>query len=184
MKIFADRFTDIPKDHIIIIDVNYVPITEDEELQIAADTKIPSYKQPATHGAIQEEFEEFVENVMGYIFQRDFIIEDEHESNRKGSLSYYAAFYPTDSDGNVMDKYLVFFRLSDHKSCSDKKGKIRRRNYHRAVANDFKRSDDKNQKWRFRDIVIGSGKYPSYNKALDVIADMLDDMQDGSYFEQ
>lgn len=27
-------------------------------------------------------------------------------------------------------------------------------------------------------------KYPSYNKALDVIADMLDDMQDGSYFEQ
>lgn len=32
--------------------------------------------------------------------------------------------------------------------------------------------------------MIGTEKYPSYNKALDAIADMLDDMQDGTYFEQ
>lgn len=84
-------------------------------MQIAADTKIPSYKQPVTHGVIKEDFKEFVENVMSFISQRDFVIEDEHASNREGSLFYYATFYPTDKSGNVLDKYLVFFGLSDHK---------------------------------------------------------------------
>jgi len=180
MKIFADRFTDIPKDHIIIIDVNYVPITEDEELQIAADTKIPSYKQPATHGAIQEEFEEFVENVMGYIFQRDFIIEDEHQSNRDGSLSYYITFYPTDEDGNVRDKYLIFLRLSDH---DIKWLSSRSKNYHRDTANKFKRSQDKNQLYMFRNIVIDGEMFKGFASALDHVYDMCDKMKDGSYFE-
>lgn len=78
----------------------------------------------------KEEFDEFVENVMGYIFQRDFIIEDEYESNRNGSVSYYASFYPTDKEGNVRDKYLVFFRLSDHKSRFNKDSKLLRHQYH------------------------------------------------------
>lgn len=32
--------------------------------------------------------------------------------------------------------------------------------------------------------MIRTKAYPSYNKALDAIADILDDMQDGTYFEQ
>lgn len=98
MKIFKNNAIDITKfqpDHVITIDVNYERINDEEK------------------------FDEFVENVMGYIFQRDFIIETKYESNRDGFVSYYATFYPTDEDGNVRDKYLVFFRLSDHKIRSD-----------------------------------------------------------------
>ena len=179
MKIFANNIIDITQfqsDHIITIDVNYLRVDDEEELQIAAASDI-------SDSIPKEEFDEFVENVMGYIFQRDFIIEDEHGSNRDGSVSYYATFYPTDEDGNLRDKYLVFFRLSDHKSRSDKDSNLRRRNYHKAIAKKFKRSDDEFQEWRFRDIVIGSKAYPSYNKALDAIADMLNKMKHGSYFE-
>lgn len=171
------EFMNIPKDHIITIDVNYERMSDGEEIPIAAACGM-------YYDTVKEDFESFVEHVMGFIFQRDFIIKDEHESNRNGSCSYYATFYPVGDDGNVRDKYLIFFRLSDHKSRSDFDSKMKRRNYHRAVADKFKRSEDRNQKWRFRDIVIGAERYPSYNKALDVIADMLDDMQDGTYFEQ
>lgn len=180
MKIFANNIIDITQfqsDHIIIIDVNYEKINDGVEIPVASASDI-------TDSIPKEEFDEFVENVMGYIFQRDFIIEDEHESNRNGSVSYYATFYPTDEDGNVRDKYLVFFRLSDHRSHSDNGSNLRRRNYHRAIAKKFKRSDDEFQEWRFRDIVIGSRAYPSYNKALDAIADMLNKMKHGTYFEQ
>lgn len=180
MKIFANNTIDITQfqpDRIITIDVNYERVYDENESLTAVSSDI-------SDSIPKEEFDEFVENVMGYIFQRDFIIEDEHERNRDGSVSYYATFYPTDEDGNVRDKYLAFFRLSDHKSRSDKDGKLRRRNYHRAVARELKRSDDKHQEWIFRDIVIGTKAYPSYIKALDAIADMLDDMQDGTYFEQ
>lgn len=180
MKIFANNIIDITQfqsDHIITIDVYYEKMDGAGEIPIAAASGM-------YYDTVKEDFDSFVEHVMGFIFQRDFIIENEHASNRNGPVSYYATFYPTDEDGNVRDKYLIFFRLSDHKSRSDKDGKLRRRNYHRAVAKEFKRSDDKHQEWRFRDIVIGSKEYPSYNKALDAIADMLNAMEDGTYFEK
>lgn len=180
MKISANNIIDITQfqsDHIITIDVNYERINDEVEIPIAAACGM-------YYDTIKEDFESFVEHVMGFIFQRDFIIENEHESNRSGSVSYYATFYPTDEAGNIRDKYLVFFRSSDHKSKSDFDSKMKRRNYHKSIAKKYKRSDDKNQQWRFRDIVIGTEAYPSYNKALDAIADMLNAMQDGTYFEQ
>ena len=163
MKIFennAINITQFQPDHKITMDVNYERINDEEE------------------------FDKFVENVMGYIFQRDFIIEDEYESNRNGSVSYYATFYPTDKDGDVKYKYLVFFRLSDHKSLFNKDSKLLRHQYHKDIARELKRSDDKHQEWIFRDIIIGTKAYPSYNNTLDAIADILADIQDGTYFEQ
>ena len=124
MKIFANKFSDIPKDHIIIIDVNFTSITTGEELQVASAKCFSNMNKYQ----VANEFHMFALNVSNYISDHDFIIEDEHQSNRDGSLSYYITFYPTDEDGNVRDKYLIFLRLSDH----DIKGlSSRSKNYHR-----------------------------------------------------
>lgn len=97
MKISANNIIDITQfqsDHIITIDVNYERINDEVEIPIAAACGM-------YYDTIKEDFESFVEHVMGFIFQRDFIIENEHESNRSGFVSYYATFYPTDEAGNI-----------------------------------------------------------------------------------
>lgn len=177
MKILANKFTDIPKDHIIIIDVNFAPITTGKELQIAA----AKYLNNMNKYQVADKFNMFALNVSNYISDYDFIIEDEHRSNREGSLSYYITFYPTDEDGNVRDKYLIFFRLSDHdiQKLSD-----RSRKYHRRTAEKLKRSQDEKQLYSFENIVIDGKKFKGFISALEYVDSILKQMKDGSYFEQ
>lgn len=179
MKIFANNIIDITQfqsDHIIIIDVNFTPITTGEDLQVAAAKCFSNMNKHQ----VANKFHMFALNVSNYISDHEFIIEDEHQSNRDGSLSYYITFYPTDEDGNVRDKYLIFLRLSDH----DIKGlSSRSKNYHRDTANKFKRSQDKNQLYMFENIVIDGEMFKGFASALDHVYDMCDRMKDGSYFE-
>ena len=178
MKVLENKFADIPKENIIMIDVIYTEMSEEFELQIAAST---SSKLNFTKEHLQSRFQTFALNVSNYISDYDFVIEDEHPSDRGGSLSYYITFYPTDNDGNIRDKYLIFLRLSDH----NLKGLSKRsRNYHKNTAKKFKRSDNSRQLYIFENIVVdGDKEFKSFASALNHINDMLDCMKDGSYYE-
>lgn len=179
VKVISNITSFIPKTHIIEIEVNYSEIEEISEVEIAASNKIPKIKQ-YTQEELEDKFTTFSLNVLNYISDRDFIIEDNHPSNRDGSLSYYITFYPKDEDGNIRDKFLIFLRLSDHSINNLSK---RSRNYHKRTAAQFKRSDDKTQKYMFENIVVDGIKCKGFASALDKIYDILDDMEDGSYFE-
>lgn len=179
MKIFASNIIDITQfqsDHIITIDVNFAEVANSEVLKIAASKHLSNLNKYQ----VEDKFRTFSMNVLNYIDDRNFIIEEHHASNRAGSLSYYITFYPTDEAGNVRDKYLIFLRLSDHniKDLSKKSMK-----YHRDTAKKFKRSSDENQLYSFENIVIDGKRFKGFMSALEYIHSLLEQMEDGSYFE-
>lgn len=176
MKILENKFANIPTENIIMIDVIYNEVQY--ELQIAAST---SSKLQYTKEQLRSRFQTFTLNVSNYISDYDFVIEDEHPSNRDGSLSYYITFYPTDDDGNIRDKYLIFLRLSDY---SIKGLSKRSRNYHKNTAKKFKHSDYDRQLYLFENIVVDRNKeFKSFTSALAHIDNILVSMKEGSYFE-
>lgn len=178
IKIISNTTQFIPKDHIIEIIVNYSEIEESFEIA-ASNDKTPKIKTYSKE-ELKNKFNTFSLNVLNYIHDRGFIIEDNHPSNRNGSLSYYITFYPTDEDGNIKDKFLIFLRLSDHNINNLNKRSL---NYHKRTAAQFKRSNDKTQKYMFENIVVDGVQCKGFASALDRVYDILDDMEDGSYFE-
>lgn len=180
IKIVSNTIGFIPKEHIIEIVINYSVISESLDIAASKIVGKSSSSLDEDFESLKERFHTFALNVSNYVTDHDFIIEDEHPSNRNNSLSYYITFYPTDEDGNVRDKHLIFLRLSDHNinNLSD-----RSRKYHKNTANKFKRSQDKNQRYIFENIVVNGHTCKTFASALDTIYDILDDMQDGSYFE-
>lgn len=171
-KVIKSSLDIIPRDHIIEISVNY--IANENYSDIAASKQV-------LDGRAREEFQTFVENVLSILDQYDFIIEEHHESNRNNSLSHYITFYPTDEDGNILDKYIIFMRLSDHNIAGlrDKS-----KGYHKNMAKKHRRSDRKRQKYTFEKIIIRNRGFPSYFAAIDHLYDMFDSMEAGSYYSK
>ena len=48
VTVFANKFSDIPKDHIIIIDVNFTPMTTGDESQVTSAKCFSNMKSHCT----------------------------------------------------------------------------------------------------------------------------------------
>lgn len=171
----ASSLLDIPRDHIIFVDISYKEndSTQYDDIQIAASSKF----DPPTE-LQKEEFWSFVESVLGAVEQRNFVIEDKHKSNRQDSLSYYITFYPTDENDEILDKFCIFLRLSNH-SIQHLNQKSRR--YHQSQAKKFKRSDSKYQNFMSVNVSIDGKVWSNYGDALDYLCNKFDNMEEGIY---
>lgn len=124
------------------------------------------------------EFWEFIENVAAILDARDFNIVDHHKTDRKNSLSYYFSFYPVDEDGNMLDEYLINFRISTHyiKGLYSKS-----RNHYNKLAKENKPEGKKFQKYRIKEIIVGKYQYTSYGETLRQIEDICDELMNSNY---
>ena len=161
--------TSVPKDHVIVIDVSYQ--FDDKSIDIAASTDM--------NEIAKTEFQSFVINIVGALDQYEFDIVDKHRTNRKGSLSYYISFYPKDENGQIQDKYIVFFGLSTH-DIPDLEAKSRR--YHENMAEKHKRSNERIQPYDFVNIVIDGKIFSTYSAAVGHVYDLIESMYTGKYW--
>lgn len=176
MKIYSSNLVNII-DIVVNFDV-YTDYTE-SDLSVAADSNIPdNYTEKFKESEEFHRFEEFLINVLGVLDVNDFIIEDHHWSNRRNSLSYYISFYPTDAEGNVLDKYIINLRISTHWI---KDSYNRYLQYNKSVAKKYKRSSGRYQKFLFKSVVVRGNEMPDYAQAVEYLYSIADKLSEGNY---
>lgn len=125
-----------------------------------------------------EMFQDFIVFVGDTLVNHGFEIVEESWSNRKGSRSYYFHFYPSDTNNNVLVEFMIIFRVADH-FLSD--GMQRSQNYRHQLAQKHKNSEDKYQKIRFKQILVGDRRFQSYADAKKEIERICNELELGDY---
>lgn len=158
----------------IIIDVQYLYLYE----------AIAASKEHINSRIEIREFRDFVNSVNGSLHQRNFIVEDAHRSDRdeKYSLSYYISFYLVDENKEIIDKFIIHLRLSNH---DIEDFDERSRKYHQTMAERYKRSNNRYQMYRAINIVVdtkeNSSEFNSYGSALEYLNNLFDSMEEGTF---
>ena len=135
-------------------------------------------------------YEDFVATVFGFVGSHKFKDVD-YEYSPKSDTSHYIWFYPTNKDGSISDKYLIRFRISDHKiqprrfpnGTVDKKGTAERdkamREYNQQKANSLKYPKDKstNQKYALYQVIVNNEIFKDYEDAEAYVDQLLDKIE-------
>ena len=95
----------------------------------------------------------------------NFDVVDNHKSTHEGTASYYVSFYPTDSKGKTISKYLINFRISDHFIPNLNKKST---GYYRKLAQNNSRTEGK-QRWKLEALIVNDRTFDSYDDALDYL---------------
>lgn len=160
--------------HEIFVDVEYLYVYD----SIAAS-------EEHTNSRIEiREFRDFVNSVNGSLHQRNFIVEKTHRNDRdeKYSLSYYISFYPVDKGKEILGKFIIHLKLSNNDIVDlDERSK----QYHQAMAERYKRSNNRYHMYRDINIVVdtkeNSGELSSYGLTLECLNNLFDSMEEGTF---
>lgn len=125
------------------------------------------------------EFEAFVDTIEGLMVTYDFeIMEDSISDVSKISRYYY--FYPRDKKtGELKNKFLIIFRLSDHATPElSKDMKIRRNKYFQTKSKEYsKRTDDYPQAYKVLNVVVNNKTFADYDEAIDAIDELFNKLR-------
>lgn len=151
-------------DEIINITAYFVPEGYSVN-DLAASTIVPIHKGRLLDEQAMAQWNNFIDNVLATLDYYDFDVVDNHKSNHEGSASYYISFYPTDSKGKIISKYLINFRISDHFIPNLNKKSI---GYYRKLAQKNSRTEGK-QRWKLESLIVNDRTFESYDDALDYL---------------
>lgn len=135
-------------------------------------------------------YEDFVSNIFGFVGAHEFRDVD-YEISPHSDTSHYIWFYPTNKDGSIADRYLIKFRISDHKiqqrrystGTVDKKRTAERdkamREHNQQKANSLKYPKDKigNQKYVVYQIIVNNETFNDYEDAEKYVDQLLDKIE-------
>lgn len=155
-------------------------INEDIE-EVAANDQLNGNPKLSNNFASSQaylDFESFIVELLGDLDTLEFEVVDHHWSSRKNSLSYYIHFYPTDLDGFLLDKFMICMRISNH---YEKDSYEKTNNYNFAVAQTHKKTQNKKQRFIFRDIIIDGKRFKDYFSAREYLYKMFEKLQNGNY---
>lgn len=151
-------------DEIINITAYFVPEGYASN-DLAASTIVPIHKGRLLDEQAMAQWNNFIDNVLATLDYYDFDVVDNHKSNHEGSASYYVSFYPTDSKGKTISKYLINFRISDHFIPNLNKKST---GYYRKLAQNNSRTEGK-QRWKLEALIVNDRTFDSYDDALDYL---------------
>lgn len=135
------------------------------DIDLAASTIVPIHEGYQLDEQAMSQWNNFIDNVLATLDYYDFDVVDNHKSNYEGSASYYISFYPTDSKGQIISKYLINFRISDHFIPNLNKKSTR---YYRNFAQKNSRTEGK-QRWKLEALIVNDKTFDSYDDALDYL---------------
>lgn len=152
-------------DEIINITAYFVPEGYSAN-DLAASTIVPIHnKRCQLDEQAMAQWNNFIDNVLATLDYYDFDVVDNHKSNHEGSASYYISFYPTNSKGKIISKYLINFRISDHFIPNLNKKST---GYYRKLAQNNSRTEGK-QRWKLEALIVNDRTFESYDDALDYL---------------
>lgn len=151
-------------DEIINITAYFVPEGYSAN-DLAASTIVPIHKGRQLDEQAMAQWNNFIDNVLATLDYYDFDVVDNHKSNHESSASYYISFYPTDSKGKTISKYLINFRISDHFIPNLNKKST---GYYRKLAQNNSRTEGK-QRWKLEALIVNDRTFESYDDALDYL---------------
>ena len=135
------------------------------DTDLAASTIVPIHKGHQLDEQAMAQWNNFIDNVLATLDYYDFDVVDNHKSNHEGSASYYISFYPIDSKGQTISKYLINFRISDHFVPNLNKKST---GYYRKLAQKNSRTEGK-QRWKLESLIVNDRTFESYDDALDYL---------------
>lgn len=118
-------------------------------------------------GQALADYDAFADNIYG-ILSEYFEIVDVDFSD-KSDTSRYFYMYAKNVDGDVVTKYIIRLRLSDHDYVERHNPTLEKQYVDKRVQ-DYKRPQNKKwQKWKLKSIVVNGKYFSSYDEAEDVI---------------
>lgn len=124
------------------------------------------------YGRLRSHFGDFITDVLGLLHDYNCAIVGSGWSprNKKRQMSYYIHFYPVTRDRDLLVKFLINMRLSDH---SERNYAERSKGFHDRFADKWKRSKAEIQSHLSYNIVIDGVEFNSYIEALEYIEDLI-----------
>lgn len=176
----------IQKTTVINIETIFVPLSND----IAATTGSikPIKLEDGTIDTLElARYEDFIANVFGFVGSHEFKGVD-YEYSPQSDTSHYIWFYPTNKDGSIADRYLIKFRISDHKiqprrystGTIDKKRTaerdkaMRERNQQKANTLKYPKDKTSDQKYVVYQIIVNNETFEDYEDAEKYVDQLLD----------
>lgn len=151
-----------------------VEIEQWYELLVASIRRIKRDDGTIDEQALQD-FEDFIVEVENLLLYYDFDLVEDHRSNYS-KISRYYYFYPRKKDTNkINEKYLIFFRISDHELITDKDTKA----YYNRIAQKYSRQEsNKIQRYKIRSIIVNEDRYYNYDDALDAVERIIENLSE------
>ena len=143
-----------------------VYVVSDKSYEVAAASSSFNFDQILDPQS-KAQWNNFIDNLLAMIDQYEFELVDHHSSNRPDSLSHYISFYPVNEDGELLSRFMITARISDHDIPNlDQRSKM----YYKNLANRNRRDfHSRNQRYRLYTIIVNNKTYSMYSEALDDI---------------
>ena len=129
----------------------------------------------------QADYDSFIITIEG-LLKSDGCSLIKSDRSPKSGISHYFMFY-----SKTGTKWFIILRVSNHSlggipnetdpkklKASKLDAENRAKKHYADVANQFKRSSAKNQKWKLRSVIVNNEEFNSYDEALDKIDEILE----------